>query len=241
MGKIGKGFWVAWSIEVVLLALLVWFGLRFYSVYSGCSTADGCASRALKTAFFVKSGDSPLEPPKRIPKFLIEPPEEDGGIPGPLKAERSPGNEGGDRDKPTGQLDSGPPPAKRLAEEAAINAAVHGLQRAAEEMMKEQAEINVGALEVRGSLDHDVVSRIIQRHANEVKHCLRPPKLDGQVVVQFTVAGSGQVKSCRIQESSLADREVERCMERSVRRWRFPRSAGGSVIASCRFIFRGGK
>jgi len=64
--------------------------------------------------------------------------------------------------------------------------------------------------EVRGSLDKEIIRRIIRRHINEVKYCYQVelqanPNLYGRVVVQFTIAATGQVVVSQVQSSTLSN------------------------------------
>ena len=54
-------------------------------------------------------------------------------------------------------------------------------------------EVIPGTPEVRGSLDKEIIRRIIRRHINEVKFCyerelVKSPNLMGRVMVQFTIS-----------------------------------------------------
>ena len=104
-----------------------------------------------------------------------------------------------------------------------------------------------GRAQVRGALDKEIIRRIIRRHINEVKYCYQKerqldPRLQGRVVVQFTIAATGQVIVSKIQQSTARDRKLERCIATSVRRWLFPKPPGGGiVIVSCPFVLRGEK
>ena len=99
-----------------------------------------------------------------------------------------------------------------------------------------------GIASVRGTLDKEIVRRIIRRHINEVKYCYelglaRRRALDGRVVVQFTIASSGQVIASVLGSSTLGDAKVESCVVQTVRRWEFPRPLGGGlVIVSYPFV-----
>jgi TonB family protein len=92
-----------------------------------------------------------------------------------------------------------------------------------------------GTASVRGALDKEIVRRIIRRHINEVRYCyeaelLRRPTLGGRVLVQFTVAASGQVVASGLQNSTLGNHQVDRCIVEAVRRWDFPRPLDGSIV-----------
>jgi hypothetical protein len=101
-----------------------------------------------------------------------------------------------------------------------------------------------GRAEVRGSLDKEIIRRIIRRHINEVKYCYQVelqanPNLYGRVVVQFTIAATGQVVVSKVQSSTLNNGKVETCIAQAVRRWLFPKPKGGGiVIVSYPFVLR---
>jgi hypothetical protein len=96
---------------------------------------------------------------------------------------------------------------------------------------------------VRGSLDKDIIRRIIRRHVNEVKFCYeqelaRHQDLAGRIAVNFTIAPTGQVAAAVVQSTTMANVRVEGCLLGAVRRWEFPRPAGGGlVIATYPFNF----
>ena len=104
-------------------------------------------------------------------------------------------------------------------------------------------EVFPGIGSVRGSLDKDIIRRIVRRHLNEVKYCYdqalaRNPKLDGRMVAQFTIAGSGQVLASVVQSSTLGAPAVEMCVANAIRRWQFPApEKGGLAIVSYPFSF----
>ncbi|HNN53998.1 MAG TPA: AgmX/PglI C-terminal domain-containing protein [Pseudomonadota bacterium] len=92
-----------------------------------------------------------------------------------------------------------------------------------------------GTAEVRGSLDKEIIRRIIRRHINEVKFCyerelVRTPGLLGRVMIQFTIAGTGQVVASLVQSSTLNSMPVEQCIAQAVRRWEFPKPQGGGIV-----------
>jgi hypothetical protein len=92
-----------------------------------------------------------------------------------------------------------------------------------------------GQANVRGSLDKEIIRRIIRRHINEVKYCyeqelLKKPDLGGRVVVQFTIAATGQVVASVLQTSTMSNSRVENCTVQAVRRWEFPKPLGGGIV-----------
>jgi TonB family protein len=96
-----------------------------------------------------------------------------------------------------------------------------------------------------GTLDKDIIRRTIRQHVNEVKFCYereltRDNSLEGRVMVQFTIATTGQVVSSVVQGSTLRNAQVEQCISSAVRRWQFPRPPGGIVIVSYPFLLKNG-
>jgi TonB family protein len=92
-----------------------------------------------------------------------------------------------------------------------------------------------GQANVRGSLDKEIIRRIIRRHINEVKYCYeqeltRKPELGGRVAVQFTIAATGQVVASVLQNSTMGNARVENCVVQAVRRWEFPKPLGGGIV-----------
>jgi Ca-activated chloride channel family protein len=104
--------------------------------------------------------------------------------------------------------------------------------------------VTPGDADVRGAMDKDLIRRIVRRHINEVKFCYekglaRNPALQGRVLVQFTIGPAGAVLQSAVQSSTLGSAEVEACLVQAVRRWDFPRPAGGgSVIVAYPFVLR---
>jgi hypothetical protein len=101
----------------------------------------------------------------------------------------------------------------------------------------------LGIASVRGQLDKEIIRRIVRRHLNEVKYCydqalVKSPKLDGRLVTQFTISGTGQVLASVVQSSTLESPAVALCVTAAIRRWQFPApEKGGLVIVSYPFQF----
>jgi TonB family protein len=96
-------------------------------------------------------------------------------------------------------------------------------------------EVIPGMATVRGSLDKDIIKRIIRRHINEVRYCYeqelgKKPDLEGRVAVQFVIGSDGTVTSSSVSSSTLGNPQVETCISSAVRRWKFPAVKGGGVV-----------
>lgn len=80
----------------------------------------------------------------------------------------------------------------------------------------------------------DAVQQVIDRRQGEAAACYekglrRRGDLRGRVVLQLAIKDSGAVEGSTVEESTLGDEEVERCIAATVRRWRFPPGSGGVV------------
>lgn len=99
---------------------------------------------------------------------------------------------------------------------------------------------------IKGTIDKDVIRRIVRNHHNEVRHCYnqgltRDPNLSGRVAVMFTIGPSGLVPDAAVAENTVGDRNVANCVASAVRRWKFPKPAtGGSAMVTYPFSFTPG-
>ena len=59
---------------------------------------------------------------------------------------------------------------------------------------------------------------------------VRNAGLVGRVMIQFTIAGTGQVIASMVQSSTLNSQPVEQCIAQAVRRWEFPKPQGGGIV-----------
>ena len=95
-------------------------------------------------------------------------------------------------------------------------------------------EVVPGVLTVRGSLDKEIIRRIVHQHMNEIKFCYdqelaRKPTLAGRISVQFAISPVGQVITSVMQSTSMDDARVENCVVSAIRRWEFPKPVGGGI------------
>jgi TonB family protein len=98
---------------------------------------------------------------------------------------------------------------------------------------------------VEGSLDKDLIRRVVRAHIPEIRFCYnaaleRDPKAEGRVIVDFTIGTEGRVTESKIGESTLADAEATECMRVAVARWSFPKPDGGTVAVSYPFVLEPG-
>ncbi|KIG11799.1 putative signal peptide protein [Enhygromyxa salina] len=95
--------------------------------------------------------------------------------------------------------------------------------------------VRQAAAEVVGSLDRDIIRRIVRAHINEVRSCYnaglsRDPSLEGRVEIGFTIDAMGDVDQSVVQTTTLSDAAVSTCIARAVKRWRFPKPDGGGTV-----------
>jgi hypothetical protein len=88
---------------------------------------------------------------------------------------------------------------------------------------------------VRGTLDREIVRRVVRQHLNEVRYCYeqalgRKPALAGRVVAHFSITPGGTVLASALQTSTLGDAAVESCIVAATRRWSFPQPRGGGLV-----------
>jgi TonB family protein len=101
----------------------------------------------------------------------------------------------------------------------------------------------IGHATVQGTLDKEIIRRIVRRHLNEVKFCYQEalaahPALEGRLVTQFSIAPSGRVLAAVVQSSTLKAVSVESCVVNAIKRWEFPApERGGLAMVSYPFTF----
>ncbi|HEX2569963.1 MAG TPA: TonB family protein [Polyangia bacterium] len=101
----------------------------------------------------------------------------------------------------------------------------------------------VKAVEVDGSLSPDLVVQTIKSRKSAVIACYeralkRNPGLSGKVVLRFTISSIGKVTSAEIEDDTMGDGEVNKCITSTVKNWRFPAPQGGEVQFAYPFVFQ---
>ena len=92
-----------------------------------------------------------------------------------------------------------------------------------------------GKPRVKGSLDKEIIRRVVRQHRREVRYCyekqlVKNPDLSGKISVNFMIGSTGAVKSAVVKGSTMASDEVGSCVAKKVRRWKFPEPKGGGVV-----------
>ena len=105
-------------------------------------------------------------------------------------------------------------------------------------------QISAGNPIIMGSLDKEIIRRVIKAHINQIKYCyekelVRSPGLFGKVNMEFTITAKGGVRESKVKQSTLNNAEVERCIGAKIRTWKFPKPKGGGiVIVRYPFVFK---
>ena len=104
-------------------------------------------------------------------------------------------------------------------------------------------KVTPGTPEVQGSLDKDLIRRIVRRHVRELEKCYQDglaedPELQGRVVLAITILSTGAVGSAVVQSTTLHNQAVEQCLAAAVKGFQFPRPAGGNVVITYPFILK---
>jgi hypothetical protein len=104
-------------------------------------------------------------------------------------------------------------------------------------------EVTISPAEVKGSLDKELIRRVIRRHLPEVKFCYereltRNNTLEGRVQIHFIIGTTGAVTASMVQSSTLQNSTAEQCIAGAVRRWEFPKPQFGIVDVSYPFVLK---
>jgi len=111
---------------------------------------------------------------------------------------------------------------------------------------KKSSDVGISSSEpeVMGSLDKELIRRVIHANRNQIRYCYesqltRFPKLAGKVTVKFVISAAGTVASSQVASSTAGNAELETCVAGRVHTWLFPKPKGGGVvIVTYPFIFK---
>jgi Ca-activated chloride channel family protein len=98
---------------------------------------------------------------------------------------------------------------------------------------------------VTGSIDKDIIRRIVRAHVGEVRKCYddglkRDPNLKGRVLIAFTIGKSGKVVAATVESTTVADAAVGECIAKAAGRWKFPKNEIGDVTIKYPFVLEAG-
>ena len=99
-----------------------------------------------------------------------------------------------------------------------------------------QPTISTGNAVVMGSVDKELIRRVIQEHAAQIRYCYEQqlainPKLSGKVSIKWIINADGSASGAQVDAGSttLADDKVHRCMMERIQSWQFPKPKGGGM------------
>lgn len=99
---------------------------------------------------------------------------------------------------------------------------------------------------VLGSLDPEIIRRIVREHSGQIKYCyekelIRTPGIYGKIVMKWVINGDGKVTASQVAETQMKNANVEQCLATKIRTWVFPKPKGGGiVVVNYPFVFKQG-
>ena len=245
-------------VSLLFLMTFAYLGFRFYSGYTACNKhlKAHCTKEAIKYSLFMreKPQDSKslslklFNTENKFVKFhekqenrsKDEVPEwikkKTGELAG--KGQKHKGDEGkfGSKrsKKKTGLYGlKGPLKHKGDPPPGTIGTGTLGVRLLKEDPRK--AQVVVGKVTVRESMNKEAVRGVIHRHINEVKYCYQKelrskPELSGRLGIVFTSSATGKVVKAVVYKTDLNNRDVETCITNAVRRWLFAKTERGDVV-----------
>lgn len=89
---------------------------------------------------------------------------------------------------------------------------------------------------IMGGLDKDLIDQIIQKHKNQIRYCYEKeanagkPNLKGRILTRFVISASGRVSQSGIENTTMNNSNVERCLSGVISRIVFPEPLGGGIV-----------
>lgn len=85
-----------------------------------------------------------------------------------------------------------------------------------------------------GTIDKDAVRRVVQEHIREIRSCYerelnKSPGIEGKVIMTWDIGPQGKVLTASTKETSLNNSNVENCMARAIKSWRFPEPPSNQI------------
>ena len=123
-------------------------------------------------------------------------------------------------------------------------------QKQHDEFRKQQIERYGGIPDIRlkmpqanGSLHKVIVQKVEKMHQKEIQACyekelIKKTGISGQLIVNWVITPRGTVEQIKIKESTLNNKNVEKCIVDVLKSWKYPTPKdGGSVSVEFPFIF----
>lgn len=89
------------------------------------------------------------------------------------------------------------------------------------------------------------IQRVVNLRARGVKYCYEKelkthPELSGKLMMSWGIGMDGRVVKVRVEGNTLGSKTVAGCVQRAIKRWRFPKPDGGMCQVRYPFIFSNG-
>jgi hypothetical protein len=103
---------------------------------------------------------------------------------------------------------------------------------------KGDRDVNIatGNAVVMGSIDKELIRKVIQDHAAQIRYCYEQqlavnPRLQGKVSIKWVINADGSGSSPQVDASAttLDDAKVHECMMSRITSWAFPKPKGGGI------------
>jgi outer membrane biosynthesis protein TonB/pSer/pThr/pTyr-binding forkhead associated (FHA) protein len=98
-----------------------------------------------------------------------------------------------------------------------------------------------------GTIDREAVRRVIRAGLREIRGCYerelnklnKTQRLEGKVIIEWTIADHGRALNAKVKSSTLGNRAVENCVRDRLASWKFPDPPAGTVAeVNYPFYFR---
>jgi hypothetical protein len=96
--------------------------------------------------------------------------------------------------------------------------------------------VSAGSAVVMGSIDRELVRKVIQDHASQIRYCYEQqlalnPKLSGKVSIKWIINADGSATGAQVDggATTLQDDKVHDCMRSRIQSWQFPKPKGGGI------------
>jgi Ca-activated chloride channel family protein len=88
---------------------------------------------------------------------------------------------------------------------------------------------------VTGSLDKDVIRRIVRAHVNEVRSCYnaaltKDPNVAGRITIEMTIGPDGKISTSVVAANTTTETALGQCIANAVKKWTFPKPVGGGSV-----------
>ncbi|EDM79808.1 von Willebrand factor, type A [Plesiocystis pacifica SIR-1] len=99
---------------------------------------------------------------------------------------------------------------------------------------KRVPKVRQAKAQVKGSLDRDIIRRIVRAHINEVRSCYnatltKDPNASGSIAIKFMIDAHGKVMVAKVQSNDTGYADLGTCIAKKVERWKFPKPKGSTV------------